>query len=128
MLPFNSVQQAVYETLRAALAPVPVIDDAGPNQSYPYVTIGEFLGDHADTLGEQGSDLEVTVHVWSRQLGMMECADLLEQAHAALHRQPLVSPDFQWVDSICGQAQTLRDPDGKTRHGVMQVRVLTFQL
>lgn len=128
MLPINSVQQGLYTVLTAACAPVPVVDNAGPNQSYPYVSIGEAIGEHADTLGEMGVDLEFTVHVWSRQLGMQECSDLMEAAKNALHRQSFPLADAQWVSTIFVQAQTMRDADGKTRHGILRFRVLTFEV
>src|SRR5262245_21102174 len=66
MLPLSAVQETLYGVLTTALAPVPVLDHAGVNQVYPYVTIGEAIASHSDTLGEQGVDVEITVHVWSR--------------------------------------------------------------
>jgi hypothetical protein len=128
VLPIASAQQAVYDALLAALAPVPVLDDAGVNQSYPYVSIGEFIAGHADTLTDEAADLEITIHVWSRQPGMQECSELMEAAKAALHRVPLAIADAQWVDTIWNYAQTLRDPDGKTRHGILRFRILTFAI
>src|SRR3954462_7913109 len=116
MLPIGAIQTAIFEALTAALAPVPVLDLAGPNQPYPYLTIGEFIGAPADTLNEQGVDHELTVHVWSRQPGMQECAELMEVAKNALDRHRLIIEGFQWVDTVWTQAQTMRDPDGKTRH------------
>jgi hypothetical protein len=127
VLPIGGIQQALYEALSVALAPVPVVDYAGPNQEYPYVTIGEFTGAHADTLAEQGADLELTVHVWSRQPGMQQTGALMEAAKDALHRQRFAVSGFQWVDTIWDYAQTLRDPDGKTRHGILRFRVMTFE-
>lgn len=128
MLPINSVQQSIFQVLGAALAPVPVVDDAGESRAYPYVSIGEVIGEHADTLGEMGVDLEITIHVWSRQLGMQECADLMEAAKDALHRQSFPLADAQWVSTIFVQAQTMRDADGRTRHGILRFRVLTFEV
>lgn len=128
MLPIAAAQQAVYNALQEALAPVPVLDEAGPNQSYPYVSIGEFIGGHADTLNAEAADLEITVHVWSRQAGMQECSELMEAAKVALHRVPLAIAGAQWVDTIWNYAQTLRDPDGRTRHGVLRFRILTFAI
>lgn len=118
----------MFEALTAALAPVPVLDQAGPNQMFPYVTIGEFIGGESDTLNEQGQDLEITVHVWSRQPGMQECGELMTAAKDALDRARLPVSGFQWVDTIWNYAQTLRDPDGKTRHGVLRFRVMVFSL
>lgn len=127
MLPINAVQQGLYQVLSVALAPVPVLDGVGESRLYPYVSIGEVIGEHADTLDRDGVDLEFTIHVWSRQLGMQECADLMEAAKIALHRQSFALADAQWVTTIMTQAQTMRDADGKTRHGILRFRVLTFQ-
>lgn len=126
MLPLSEVQTAVFAALVPALAPVPVLDHAGPNQSYPYVTIGEFLGEPADTLNEQGANLDLTVHVWSRQPGMQETQELMTRIKNALDRQRLPAAGFQWVDTIWTNALTMREPDGMTRHGVLRFTVQTF--
>jgi hypothetical protein len=109
-----------------ALAPVPVIDQAGPNQAYPYATIGEFIGEHADPLDGEAINLDVTVHVWSRQPGMQECQQLMAQAKNALSRAVLPVSGFQYVETIWLYAQTLREPDGVTRHGILRFQVQTF--
>jgi hypothetical protein len=126
MLPLSEVQTAIFAALGPALAPVPVLDAAGPNQSFPYVTIGEFGANQADTLAEQGANLEITVHVWSRGAGMQETQQLMTRAKDALDRQRLPAAGFQWVDTIWTYAQTLREPDGMTRHGVLRFTVATF--
>lgn len=128
MLPLTEVQTAIYEALMPALAPVPVIDQAGPNQDYPYCTIGEFVGGHDDTLSEQAVNLDVTVHVWSRQPGMQECQQLMTKVKDTLDRKRIYSPiTFQWVTTIWLYAQTLREPDGETRHGILRFQVMTFE-
>jgi hypothetical protein len=104
-----------------------VIDQAGPNQVYPYATIGEFFGEHADTLGDEAINLDVTVHLWSRQPGMQECQQLMETAKNTLDRAVLSVTGFQWVTAIWTYAQTLREPDGMTRHGILRFQVQTFQ-
>jgi Protein of unknown function (DUF3168) len=126
MLPLTEVQTAIAAALGPALAPVPVLDQAGPNQTYPYVTIGEFIGTQTDTLGEQSADLDITVHVWSRQNGMQESQQLMTKVKDALDRQRLPATGFQWVDTIWTYAQTLRESDGITRHGVLRFTVATF--
>lgn len=128
MLPIAEVQRAVYNALTLAVAPVPVLDQAGPNQAFPYCTIGEFLGEPADTLDRQGVDFELTVHVWSRERGMSEIEALMATAKDTLHDARLPITGAQWVTMRWFQAQTLRDIDGRTRHGIMRFRVLTFQV
>ena len=128
MLPLSEVQAAVYTALVPALAPVPVLDYAGPNQTYPYCTIGELTAEHNDTLGEEGSALEVMVHLWSRQLGMLELQTMMAAAEAALHREKLtLSGALQCVAAVLEYSATLRDADGVTRHGVMRFRVMVFE-
>jgi hypothetical protein len=127
MLPISAVQRAIYEALTPALAPVPVLDMAGPDQMYPYVTIGECTCDQDDPLLGQGVNLEATIHTWSRYPGMAEAQTLMETVRNTLDRQRFPITDAQWVDTIWIFAQTLRDPDGVTRHGVLRFRVLTFQ-
>ena len=127
MLPLAEVQTQLYGALTAALAPVPVVDYAGPNQEYPYATIGEFIAAPADTLAEQGADMELTVHLWSREPGMQECQQMMTATRDALDRQRFAAGGFHWVDTIWQNGQTLREPDGLTRHGILRFRVLTFQ-
>ena len=127
MLPLSEVQTALFNALVPALDPVPVVDHAGPNQVFPYVTIGESISEETDTLTEQAVDIEMTVHVWSRQEGMKECQQLMALAKDALDRRRLPAAGFQWVTTIWIYAQTLREPDGITRHGILRFRVPTFQ-
>ena len=126
MLPLTEVQTALFNALVPALAPVPVLDQAGPNQEYPYCTIGEFTASESDTLTEQSIDFEVTVHIWSRQPGMQESQQLMTKAKDALDRQVLPVAGFQWVTAIWNFAQTLREFDGETRHGILRFEVRTF--
>jgi hypothetical protein len=127
MLPLSEVQTAIFNALVPALAPTPVLDHAGPNQVFPYVTIGESISTEMDTLNEQSIDIEMTVHVWSRQDGMKECQQLMTAAKNALDRRTFPAAGFQWVSTIWIYAQTLREPDGITRHGILRFRVPTFQ-
>lgn len=128
MLPLSEVQAAVYAVLVPALAPVPVLDMAGPNQTYPYCTIGELMAEHDDALADNGSALELMVHLWSRQKGMLEVELLMAAVSEALHRQKLaLAGDLQWVSSVLEYSATLRDADGVTRHGVMRFRIAVFR-
>lgn len=128
MLPMSEVQAAVYAALVPALAPVPVLDHAGPNQTYPYCTIGELTAEHDDALADNGSALEVMVHLWSRQPGMLEVQTMMASVSNALHRQKLtLAGGLQWVASVLEYSATLRDADGVSRHGVMWFRVSVFQ-
>lgn len=127
MLPLSDVQLALYAAIGAAVS-VPVLDGAGPDQEYPFVTIGEFTAEPDDALRDAGAAIEAMVHIWSRYPGMREIQTLMELISLALHRQTLtLAGGAQWVESSVDYSATLRDPDGITRHGVMRIRILTFQ-
>jgi len=128
MLPLHEMQKAVFDKLVPVLAPVPVLDNAGPNQTYPYVTLGEFIGLPQDTLDKVGVNTELTIHSWSRQLGMAEISELMTAVWDTLHRQDLTLQTCQFVAMRCDNAQTLRDADGRTRHGIVRVVIQTFQI
>lgn len=127
MLPLAPVQTALYDALTAALAPVPVLDYAGKDDPFPYCTVGEMIAGHDDTLRDQAVDIEITVHLWSRHRGMQELQTLMALAKDTLDRKILPVTGFQWVTTIWTYAQTLRDADGVTRHGILRFRVMTFQ-
>jgi hypothetical protein len=128
MLPISEVQTALYTALTAALAPVPVLDLAGPDQRFPYFTMGEFTATPDDPITpEQGVNIDMMLHAWSRQPGMQEIQQLMQTAKDALHHKKLAVTGFQWVETVWEMAQTLRDMDGVTRHGVMRFRIMTFQ-
>ena len=126
MLPLSQIQSALWQALTAALTPVKVLDGAGPDELFPYCTIGELQALPDDTLADTGTTVTWSVHFWSRQPGMQEIETLMDKAKTALHYQQLPVTGFQWVQTVWEWAQTLRDIDGVTRHGVMRFRVMTF--
>lgn len=129
MLPLSDVQTALYAALTAAVAPVPVLDLAGPDERFPYFTMGEFTATPDDPVTpEQGVDIDMTLHVWSRQPGMQEIQRLMQTAKDSLHYKRFPVSGFEWVETVWEFAQTMRDMDGVTRHGVMRFRILTFQV
>jgi Protein of unknown function (DUF3168) len=127
MLPLAEVQTAIYDALTPALAPVKILDAAGPNELFPYATMGESISTTSDTVGEQAVDIEFTVHVWSRQRGAQEIQGLMQTIKDALDGVRLTASAFQWVTTQWIYGQTMRDVDGVTRHGILRFKVLTFQ-
>lgn len=128
MLPMSEVQTAIYTALTAAVAPVKVLDLAGPDERFPYFTMGEFTGTPDDPVTpEQGVNMDLTLHVWSRQPGMQEIQGLMQTAKDTLHYKTFPVTGFEWVQTVWEFAQTLRDLDGVTRHGVLRFRISTFQ-
>ena len=95
-----------------------VYDDPSKNAAKPYVTIGEdqVLPDRGD--GYDGSDVTMTIHVWSEAVGFPQTKQIAGAIRAAL------APGFavqghRLVDIAFESTRYLREPDGRTSHGVL---------
>lgn len=124
--PFGDVQRAFYEVLTAALAPVPVLDDHPTNELFPYITIGVLNSLPDECLIEQGAEIGMQVDVWSIQPGMQETQYLMSSIIEALQHRKLILQGDQWVDTRWEMGDVIRDPDGRTRHGVLRFNVSTW--
>lgn len=89
-----------------------------------YIVIGETdaTPDDADCI--DGVEANITLHVWSRAVGKVECKRLTDLVRRALHRAPLSMTDNALVQIEVEFVRVLTDPDGVTTHGVVQVSAL----
>jgi hypothetical protein len=121
-----ALQGAVYSALATALAPVKVYDDPPQGSAYPYVVIGDDACADASTKTDEGEDIDLTIHVWSRYRGKKEAKEILAAIKDALHDQPLSATGWGLVMARFEFSSVFPDPDGLTMHGVSRFRfVLT---
>lgn len=126
IVPLADTQKAFFDVLTAALAPTPVFDDHPTNEIFPYLTVGVLNSTPDECLIEQGADISMQVDVWSIQPGMQEVQNLMSIVVDALQHQPLTLAGSTWVDTAWELGDVLREPDGRTRHGVLRFTVKTF--
>jgi hypothetical protein len=98
-----------------------------PN-NFPYVVIGDSIETPDDSHTRFGSVDTITLHVWSRHQGDKEIKEIMGRMWQMLHHQPWAIPNYSRVMSRIELTESLRDPDGITRHGVMRVRVLVQEV
>lgn len=93
--------------------------------AFPYVTLGEdqVLASLADCY--DGADVALTLHAWSRKPGYPEAKKLGNAIAEALHEADLNLSENRLLFLEFEGAQYLRDPDGKTSHGVITFRAST---
>ena len=121
--------------LNRALA-VPKIDkvegvyDHKPKKKgcYPFIEIGESndIPDHAQ--GAPGGEHVITLHIWSRYPGQTELKTIMAEI---CRRVDCVAVDIDGPSTCFAEVehtQSLADPDGHTRHGVIAVRFTTRKL
>jgi hypothetical protein len=124
------IQQAIYSALTADATLMALIngvfDTVDQNTDPPYITIGESASAPDDLLQETGAQETPTLQVWTKDSGMMALKQIMARVYTVLHRQPLTVSGTQTVECRCELSDTLREPDGETRRGVMRFRITTF--
>jgi len=103
-----------------------VLDDHPTNELFPYVTIGVVNSVPDECLIEQGAEISMQVDIWSIQPGMQEIQQIMDAVVDTLQHQRLAELGEQWVDTAWELGEVLREPDGRTRHGVLRFTVTTF--
>ena len=123
-----SLQKAIHATLVADAAVVaslggPRIYDHVPRgQAYPYVTFGQSIVRDWSTGTDDGVEIVVTLHVWSRAAGRHEAADVMDAVRVALHDRPLTVEGSLLVNLRHELSEVRRDPDGDQFHGIVRLR------
>lgn len=85
-----AVQKALFAAVTAAVAPVPVSDQAPRNQVYPLVHVGRITGQPENTLDARYTRCVATLTVWSDYSGKKQLAEIVGQITAALDDAGLV--------------------------------------
>ncbi|MGH6719748.1 MAG: DUF3168 domain-containing protein [Alphaproteobacteria bacterium] len=124
-----AVQKAVLALLQGDATLMALVggvhDHVAQEAAFPYVTLGE---DRVAPFGSKtfaGTEHGLTLHVWSRARGRGETKAILARLRALLDQAPLAPLGHTLVDLRFTGAETLRDRDGLTYHGVARFRAVT---
>ncbi len=130
----NEIQKAIYTVLTgnsplmAVLVAVydnqPEVADPGLGSDFPYVTIGDDVVTLWDTDDWTGGNASVNIHIWSRGSGLKETKEIMALILTALNRVSFTITGYTNVDCQWVQDSAALDPDGKTRHGISEYRIL----
>jgi hypothetical protein len=123
-----ALQKAIYEKLTGnspLMAQVSGIFDQPPQGTlFPYVTIGDMIASEVSNLAVGGADYKFNIHIWSREAGHKQTADILKTIYELLHHGNI---------SVAGQTLTvmqvisssiLLENDGITYHGEVRLQVI----
>lgn len=124
-------QQIVFTALNGEISAavyddVPSLPSGQPSANFPYVVIGNDTFRAWDTDDTLGAEITLTLHIWSRAAGFKEAKAIMGEIYAILHRAQITKDDYSVTDCLCEFSDTMDDPDGKTKHGVVRYR-LTIQ-
>lgn len=124
-------QEIVFDALNGNISAgvyddVPYLPAGMPRENFPYVVIGDDDLTPWDTDEFLGKEVTIEIHVWSRAAGFKETKAIMGEVYNILNRGALSKVDYNVVDCLSEFSETLRDPDGETRHGIMRFK-LTIQ-
>lgn len=125
----SELQELIETTLRAdagvgAIVGDRIYDEAPPesNRTYPDVTFGtsDFLPDDDECI--TGRSETIQLDCWTRDHGRLKsCRALVDAVKAALHEADLTLSNNALVFIRVALVRVMRDQDGLTGHGVVQV-------
>ena len=101
---------------------VPQTDNGEDDAEFPYISFGPETTAPFNDKGQTGGNTVAQVDVWTRELDLHQCKQICDAVRAAVDRQPLALTGH--ITTEFESAAYTRDPDGKTRHGIMLFRVL----
>jgi hypothetical protein len=91
---------------------------------YPWVRIAEGLFLREDATCIDAGSLDVDLHVWSVDDGLIENQNICELVGRALHEKRLDHPSGVVVETEHRMNRCFTDADGSTSHGIVTVRAL----
>jgi hypothetical protein len=129
--PSYALQAAVTKRLKEdsgviAIVAARVYDEVPTAAAYPYLSLGggQVLGDDDDCA--DGSEITFQIHGWSQSAatpGYSVVKKIVGAVRSAM-KAPLTLDGFDVLLSEFTQTQYLDDPDGRTRHAVIEYRFI----
>jgi len=106
----------------AVAAGFKIFDSVPDDAPYPRVVFGPETSEPWDAACTDGREGTVQIDIWSRLRGRTEATRIMGTLYDAIHGREVGTVLLQ-VEST----RTMRDPDGKTTHGIIRVRYITEQ-
>ena len=98
--------------------------DPDDDTLFPYVTISDGTSQPWDTDLDRGDEAIAEIHVWSRASNSLEAKEIQDAIYSVLHRGTIVISGSVFIGSDYMTQTVQRDPDGITRHGVQEFRII----
>lgn len=97
-----------------------VYDSVPADAEFPYIDIGEDDAIRRDATCIRGETIFLTLHAWSRAVGMPEVKRISSAVAEALHNFPLEITGYKLVSFEHRRNRTMMDADGLTAHAVIE--------
>ena len=134
MNPSAALQAAIRTKLLAdasmqVLVGTKIYANVSQGQVFPFVTLDEVAATDWSAVDWYGRDIQFDVHVWSEITsaagGLSKLYDVMHACELALRDASLSLTGSALVLIRYQSSRVMRDPDGRTLHGVATFRALT---
>ena len=126
-----ALQRSLYQMLSNApaltsrLGGARIYSKAPQGEALPYITLGQTVNLDWSTGTEDGTEHDLTLHVWTSADSAEEVHEIMDAVKAVLHDRPLSLDDHYLVNLRHQFAEARIDPDGETMHGIVRYRAVT---
>jgi hypothetical protein len=107
-----------------SIGSVPQSVDSELDTAFPYITFFASSLGPFDDKDKVGGSAIIQIDVWSRTLSDLAVNQIGDAIDARIRRQPLSISGATHITTELSNSQFLDDPDGKTKHLVLQYNVL----
>ena len=121
----SATQKAVYDALKAALAPVKVFDSVPDGTAKPYVSLDAQDVAHDDLLSEVKYQRRIYLSIWSEYKGQKEVLGIVDAIEAALHSKRLPMDEGRMILATVERVRSNLDADGETYMASVTVKINT---
>lgn len=105
-----------------------VFDDVPPVAGFPRITYGDEDVSADDFDCVVSHVVFLPIHIWSTKIGKPECKEIAGMVRNILHEEELSLDGFALLSLHHDTTRYLRDPDGKTNHGIVTFRAMIDEL
>lgn len=118
-----STTPAVNDSVTGIYDDVPQSAKSEESSDFPFIVIGDDDYLNWDTDTEVGWQSDFRVHIWSRYGGKKELLEIANAVHNALNRTSITTDSYHVLDVNHVSFNSFVEPDGRTRHGVIQFKL-----
>lgn len=115
--PLNALVVGIYDN------PTQVADPSD-NTQFPFITVSDSIEREWDTDTEEGHTADLQIHIWSRAHHAIEAKQIADAVVNVLHRGTITIENHVLIGCDYMSRTVLRDPDGITRHGIVEFRIV----
>jgi hypothetical protein len=92
--------------------------------SFPFINIGNIIVSDLSSLGSAGNEYQLDIHIWSREAGHKQVADIMEIIYGLLHNGSIAITDKELIIMKFISNSLQLEDDGFTYQGTMRLMVV----